>query len=107
MHVSNYICYLWKIDQVLWLFRIYLNAWEYIDPDVRSSFEFRIYYKVLDSNCIDRYCLFEIIAILTHHVVENSIHILPQEILVIFLEIKRSLFLFLIHFIELLFDLPN
>jgi len=74
---------------------------------VWSSFELRVYDEVLNGYCVDRDCFLEGVAVFSHHILENSIHILSQEVLVIFLKVEGGFFLFFVHLVELFFDLSH
>ena len=85
-NVADNIEYFGEVDEVEMLMGVHMYFWEYFCLYVWSSLESGIDYKVLDGDCIDRRCLFDIAVIICpHHVIKNGIHILPKQILVIVL----------------------
>ena len=83
MNIADYWCHLWKIDQILLRLRSKIHIREYIDFDVRASFESRINDQIFYGNTTDWDSFFSA-SLLSHHIVKYGVHIFPEEIFIVF-----------------------
>ena len=91
--ISNYKKDLIEIYKILQSIRSYMDLWEYFGLNMRSPLKFRIHYKILNGNRIDRRSFLHMpIFISTHHIIEYRIHILSQKILIVIFQIERIFF---------------
>lgn len=91
--IGNNSCNLCKVNQILFLLTVYMHFWKNIDLDMWSSFKPRIDNQILNGHSINRYCFFHIPAVIANHIVKYCIHVLTEQVFVIFLKIEGILIL--------------
>jgi hypothetical protein len=91
-NITNNVEYFRKIDYILISVGGNLNFWVNFGLDVGSSLKLGIDNQILNGYCIDRRGFFGVaILISAHHVIKYRVHILPQQVLIIVLQVKRLL----------------
>jgi hypothetical protein len=62
-----------------------MYLWKDTGSDVRPALETRVDHQVLNGYSVNRHGLLGITILIPHHIIENSAHVLLQQILVIVL----------------------
>ena len=90
--VDNGVQVLGEVDQVLLRLRSDMDLGVDAGLDMGPTLKLGVDNQVFQSNCVDLIPLFDIAVLITgHHVVEDGVHILSEEVLVICLQVERFL----------------